>query len=250
MKISVNKNKVGLRINQFRTNRGYTLREFGVFFGASDSIVSRWEKGVALPNKERLVKMSKLMGLTLNELLYGSVEEFIKENYLTLIAFGVTVETRKGRKINAIDALCPLGKYLEFYNNKKEEYNKNLNLKSSNTIDNIDYFSQKYNINSIDELLGVLREYFFDFYSSQAFSDDNTEPNPVQKWMVYEVDAMEKAKAIDDGVIFTNSVLKLFNSIDTNSQINIIEQMIQHSNLKEFSDFDEWINNIINQENK
>lgn len=256
MKIQINKKNVGLRIKQLRQDKGYTLEEFGKLLGdyqANKATVLGWENGRSLPNKERIKTIAKLDDKTVNELLYGSVEEFIRENYRTLIAFGATVETREGRSLDMIDALCPLGKYLEFYHNKKEEYNK---LKSSDKNDNIDYFSQKYNINSIDELLSILRDYFFEFYSSRTnLDDDNEELNTVKEWMIYEVETLKKAKTIDNGESFKNSFVELLNSIDFNSQINIIEQMLQQSNKKDSSkkfpsNFKDWINDIINSENK
>ena len=85
MKINVNKKAVGSRIKQIRTSKGYTLESFGKLFGASKSNVQKWETGFTLPNKERLANISKIADITVNELLYGSIDEFIKENYTNII---------------------------------------------------------------------------------------------------------------------------------------------------------------------
>ncbi|MDO4813669.1 MAG: helix-turn-helix transcriptional regulator [Gemella sp.] len=95
MKIQVNKQNVGLRIKQFRLNKGYTLGEFGKFFDTSDSIVSRWEKAKALPNKERIRAIAKFMDITVNELLYGSVEEFARENFEYMLSMSSDVNSNK-----------------------------------------------------------------------------------------------------------------------------------------------------------
>lgn len=84
MKINVNKKAVGSRIKQIRTSKGYTLESFGKLFGASKSNVQKWETGFTLPNKERLASISKIADITVNELVYGSVDEFIDNNLSNL----------------------------------------------------------------------------------------------------------------------------------------------------------------------
>ena len=68
MKIKINKRAVGSRIKQIRLNKGYTLEAFGKLFGASKGNVQKWEKGLTLPNKERLAGISKFFDITVNEL--------------------------------------------------------------------------------------------------------------------------------------------------------------------------------------
>lgn len=84
MKINVNKKAVGSRIKQIRTSKGYTLESFGKLFGASKSNVQKWETGFTLPNKERLASISKIADITVNELVYGSIDEFIDNNLSNL----------------------------------------------------------------------------------------------------------------------------------------------------------------------
>ena len=85
MKIRISKQDVGLRVQHIRITKGYTLEAFGKLFGVSKSNVLKWEKGLSLPNKERAVNISKIADITVNELLYGSIEEFLKTNYDNLI---------------------------------------------------------------------------------------------------------------------------------------------------------------------
>lgn len=86
MKTKINKKAVGSRIKQIRTNKGYTLESFGKLFGASKSNVQKWETGFTLPNKERLATIAKIADMTVNELMYGSVDEFLKFNYEDIIS--------------------------------------------------------------------------------------------------------------------------------------------------------------------
>ena len=85
MKIDVNKKAVGSRIKQIRINKGYTLEALGKLFGASKGNVQKWEKGLALPNKERIANICKIADITVNELLYGSIDEFLENNIKGLI---------------------------------------------------------------------------------------------------------------------------------------------------------------------
>lgn len=85
MKIIINKIAVGQRIRQIRVNGGYTYDKFGDFFGASRGNIQAWEYGKALPNKERLANISKMAGITVNELLHGSIDEFLENNIEMLL---------------------------------------------------------------------------------------------------------------------------------------------------------------------
>ena len=87
MKINVNKKAVGSRIKQIRMNKGYTLEAFGKFFNASKGNVQQWENGVSLPNKERLANISKIADMTVNELLYGSLDEFLDNNLASILEY-------------------------------------------------------------------------------------------------------------------------------------------------------------------
>lgn len=80
MKTIIDKEAVGARIKQIRMNKGYTLEAFGKLFGAKKGNVQQWEKGRSLPNKERLTTISKIADMTVNELIYGSIDEFIENN--------------------------------------------------------------------------------------------------------------------------------------------------------------------------
>lgn len=85
MKTIIDKEAVGARIKQIRMNKGYTLEAFGKLFGAKKGNVQQWEKGRSLPNKERITTISKIADMTVNELIYGSIDEFIVNNFDLLI---------------------------------------------------------------------------------------------------------------------------------------------------------------------
>lgn len=87
MKLNINKKAVGSRIKQIRLNKGYTLESFGKLFGASKGNVQQWENGISLPNKERLATISKIADMTVNELLYGSIDEFLDNNLVSILEY-------------------------------------------------------------------------------------------------------------------------------------------------------------------
>lgn len=70
---------VGLRIKKIRKKEGKTLEEFGELFSppASKSIVSRWENGKSIPNVKRLQRLSEIANCSVDEILYGTLEENI-----------------------------------------------------------------------------------------------------------------------------------------------------------------------------
>lgn len=118
MKTNINKKAVGSRIKQIRLNKGYTLESFGKLFGASKGNVQQWENGISLPNKERLATISKIADMTVNELLYGSVDEFAKENYEKII-----IDTYGSENGIPIASTINKANFLRFIKDKKLDNN-------------------------------------------------------------------------------------------------------------------------------
>jgi len=87
MRIKINKKLVGLRIKNIRTTLFYTLEEFGNLKGieAGKSNVSTWERGSSIPNITRLGVIAQYGNITINELLYGSIDEFLENNIERLL---------------------------------------------------------------------------------------------------------------------------------------------------------------------
>ncbi len=68
--------QVGQRIREIRKELGLTMKEFGEKFNppAADSIVSRWERGINMPNNQRLEKIAELSGHSTVYILTGKQE--------------------------------------------------------------------------------------------------------------------------------------------------------------------------------
>ena len=70
----IDKKEVGERILKIRKSYGYSMKEFGEAVGhAPKGSVNSWEKGVNLPNEERLKQIASMGNMSVNELLYGSL---------------------------------------------------------------------------------------------------------------------------------------------------------------------------------
>lgn len=69
--MEVNNIEVGNRIKSIRLDQGETMEEFGKVFNTSKGTVNNWEKGRNLPNKENLLKIARIGGMTVSQLLYG-----------------------------------------------------------------------------------------------------------------------------------------------------------------------------------
>lgn len=78
--MQVDKKRVGERICQIRQQNGYSMEQFGKQIGdAPRGSVNSWEKGVNLPNKERLEMIAVMGNTTVNELLYGSFSDYVRD---------------------------------------------------------------------------------------------------------------------------------------------------------------------------
>lgn len=76
--MEIDKIALGNRIKSIRLERSMNLKEFGYYIdNTSDSIVSRWEKGKSVPNPKRLKMIANAGGITVDELLYGDLSNYI-----------------------------------------------------------------------------------------------------------------------------------------------------------------------------
>lgn len=83
--MDVDKILVGKRINVIRKEKGLTMEAFGSLIdGASKGLVNNWEKGVNLPNAKRLKLIANAGGISVNELLYGSLESYCYSIFLNI----------------------------------------------------------------------------------------------------------------------------------------------------------------------
>ena len=66
--------ELGRRIYAYRTKRNLSQGDLADALGVSRQSVSKWETGNATPDLDKMVKLSELFGITLDELV-GSCED-------------------------------------------------------------------------------------------------------------------------------------------------------------------------------
>ena len=72
---------LGENIYKFRSAANMSQTDLANALEVSRQSVSKWENNSAVPDLERLINMSKLFGVTLDELVYGKMEEAKQEGF-------------------------------------------------------------------------------------------------------------------------------------------------------------------------
>lgn len=76
----MNQEKIGKFIAQCRKNKKLTQEQLAEKLGISNRAVSKWERGLNLPDASIMVELGNILGISVNELLTGEIIK--KENYM------------------------------------------------------------------------------------------------------------------------------------------------------------------------
>ena len=87
--------KIGKYIAEKRKALGMTQKQLAEKLGMSDKSVSKWERGVCLPDVSVYLELCKILGITINEFLAG---EDISEENLTEKAEDNLIQVAKDSK--------------------------------------------------------------------------------------------------------------------------------------------------------
>ena len=71
--------KIGKFIAEQRKSKNLTQSNLAEMLGVTDRAVSKWETGRTLPDSSLMLDLCKILGITVNDLLYGEVKSM--ENY-------------------------------------------------------------------------------------------------------------------------------------------------------------------------
>lgn len=99
--------KIGKYIAQKRKNLGLTQRDIAEQLGMSDKSVSKWERGVCLPDVSVYMELCRIIGISLNEFIAGEdieqveIQEKSEQNILDVTKDG----NYKKRRLKAIIAV-------------------------------------------------------------------------------------------------------------------------------------------------
>ena len=67
----MNVQKIGVFLAELRKEKGWTQEQLGQQIGVTNKTVSRWENGNYMPPIEILLEISKIYGVSINEILSG-----------------------------------------------------------------------------------------------------------------------------------------------------------------------------------
>lgn len=173
--MDINKEDVGKRIYMIRKSLGDTMKEFGNRIGnppASDSIVSRWEKGKSLPNNERLKKIAELGKTSVEYLLTGKELRDLKGN---LMPEGLRLFDYEFIGHHEIQLNKSVRTIYSFIKISKEDIVYYGGIRSNVVLGSVDLSLHNASITVLSENLE--KNEFFNSVSSIDFSFNNNEPS-------------------------------------------------------------------------
>lgn len=80
---------IGMNIKRLRVNKKITQEELADLLYVSKQAVSKWEKGINLPDIERMEKICKLFNIKIDELLS---EDLSTNSWLYIMTFWYILE--------------------------------------------------------------------------------------------------------------------------------------------------------------
>ena len=92
--------KIGSFILQLRKEKNWTQEDLAQKLIVDRGTISKWERGVYIPSTEMLLKIQKLFGVSVNEILYGARRN--KENDIEINNVTVEVLNSSKKKIKKI----------------------------------------------------------------------------------------------------------------------------------------------------
>ena len=84
----MNLQKTGMYLAQKRKELGLTQKQLAEKLGMSDKSVSKWERGICLPDVSVYIELCNILGITINEFLAGEdiqIEEIEKKSESNLL---------------------------------------------------------------------------------------------------------------------------------------------------------------------
>lgn len=149
-------NKIGQYIKKLRKEKGLTQEELGAKLFVTGSSVSKWERGLSLPDVITLNKLAKLFNIEMVDLINGGDDEVCTvdiDSKIEIIKKRIS-EKNKIRLIRLIILLIVfllIIIYFVFININYGFYNKDLNYEHSNRIISIGIPKLSFNLKSNDQ---------------------------------------------------------------------------------------------------
>ena len=96
----MNQVKIGKFIAQLRKEKGLTQEQVACELGISDRAVSKWERGINLPDASLMLELAAILGISVNELLSGEIieeKEYMNKAEENLIELNGMIERNNKR---------------------------------------------------------------------------------------------------------------------------------------------------------
>ena len=97
---------LGQRIYELRTQKGMSQGDLAEALDVSRQSISKWETGSSIPELDKLVKLSQLFGVTLDELVLDKVPEEASPPPEPRIIYVEKQDSRSGKKTAGVVLLC------------------------------------------------------------------------------------------------------------------------------------------------
>lgn len=118
---------IGEQIQNLRIAKNFTQEQFAELLEVSRQSVSKWELGQAVPDVDKIIRMSELFGVTTDRLLLREPQEPVKENplhlgciYLVVKDFEISVAFYEKFLGMSVSDRCRSGnKFVEFFFDNK-----------------------------------------------------------------------------------------------------------------------------------
>jgi transcriptional regulator with XRE-family HTH domain len=97
----MNQLKTGKFIAECRKNKNLTQMQLAEKLGITDKAISKWERGIAMPDASIMLELCNILGITVNELLNGEkilIENVNNKNEKLLVNMAKEIE-RKNKMI-------------------------------------------------------------------------------------------------------------------------------------------------------
>lgn len=190
----MDKQKIGEFIARKRKEAGYTQKELAEKLMITDRAISKWERGICCPDISLLSNLSKILNVSVNELLLGEdIKEFDLKTSDDILVHSVqsynALEKKKNRRLLIFTIVLLVfyvflvfGMYLTFNQVNKTDgltwetlQNKRLSEKFYTALENLDYEVLR---NMVRSSYGGYKESVPDF----MIEDENKCIEPHQSW--------------------------------------------------------------------
>lgn len=99
----MNQKKIGKFISTCRKNKNLTQEQLAETLNISDRAVSKWERGLNLPDASLMLELCNILDITVNELLTGEIikkEKYMKQAETNLIELKSKLEEQTKKLLN------------------------------------------------------------------------------------------------------------------------------------------------------